>query len=216
MKGKGVEEGWTFFKKEVLKAQEQAVPMCRKMNQQGRRLAWLNREPLLGLREKRKFYHFWKEGQVTQEEYRGFTRSCREEIRKAKAQLEFRLATVVRNNKLYIYKYVNKKKRAKVNLHPLVDAGQNFASKDEEKAEVFNAFFASVFNSQTGYSQGTHLPLLEDKGGERNKPPIMQKEAVNNLLCHLDTYKSVGPDGIHPRMLSELAEELAKTVSILC
>jgi len=31
LKGKGVQEGWTFFKEEVLKAQEQAVPMCQKM-----------------------------------------------------------------------------------------------------------------------------------------------------------------------------------------
>ena len=28
LKGKGVQEGWTFFKKEILKVQEQAVPMC--------------------------------------------------------------------------------------------------------------------------------------------------------------------------------------------
>ncbi|KAK4827898.1 LOW QUALITY PROTEIN: hypothetical protein QYF61_022321 [Mycteria americana] len=28
LKGKGVQEGWTFFKKEILKTQEQAVPMC--------------------------------------------------------------------------------------------------------------------------------------------------------------------------------------------
>ncbi|GAB0207083.1 hypothetical protein GRJ2_003173900 [Grus japonensis] len=36
LKGKGVQEGWAFFKKEVLKAQEQAVPMCRKTNRRGR------------------------------------------------------------------------------------------------------------------------------------------------------------------------------------
>jgi len=36
LKGKGAQKGWTFFKEEVLKAQEQAVPMCRKMNWQGR------------------------------------------------------------------------------------------------------------------------------------------------------------------------------------
>ncbi|KAK4812337.1 hypothetical protein QYF61_017114 [Mycteria americana] len=30
LKGKGVQEGWTFFKEEVLKAQERAVPRCRK------------------------------------------------------------------------------------------------------------------------------------------------------------------------------------------
>ena len=30
LKGKGVKEGWTFFKKETLKEQEQAIPKCRK------------------------------------------------------------------------------------------------------------------------------------------------------------------------------------------
>ena len=53
LKGKGVQAGWRFLKEEVLKAQEQTVPMCRKTNQWGRRLPWLNREFLLGLREKK-------------------------------------------------------------------------------------------------------------------------------------------------------------------
>ena len=30
LKGKGVQEGWTSFKKEIIKAQEQAIPMCQK------------------------------------------------------------------------------------------------------------------------------------------------------------------------------------------
>jgi len=124
---------------------------------------------------------------VTQEEYRRFTRSCREEIRKAKAQLELRLATVLRDNKKYFCKYINNKKRAKESLHSLLDEGGNTVNEDEEKAEVLYAFFASVFNSQTSYSQGSQSPLLEDKEGVRKKPPIMQEERVNYLLWYLDT-----------------------------
>ena len=57
--------------------------------------------------------------------------------------------------------------------------------------------------------------MLEDREREQNKPPITQEESVNDLLCHLDTYKSMGPYGIHPRVLRELAEELARTLSII-
>jgi len=57
--------------------------------------------------------------------------------------------------------------------------------------------------------------VLEDRDGEWNKPSITQEEAVNDLLCHLDTYKSMGPDGIHPRVLRQLMEELAKPLSTI-
>ena len=80
-----------------------------------------------------------------------------------------------------------------------MDTEGNIATRDEEKAEVFNAFFASVFNREISYPQGTLPPELEGKEGEQNIPPLIQEEIVSDLLCCLDTHKSMGPDGIHPK-----------------
>ena len=69
---------------------------------------------------------------------------CTEKIRKAKAQLELNLATKVKDNNKYFYKYINSKRRARENLHPWLDAECSLVTRDQDKAEVLNAFFASV------------------------------------------------------------------------
>ncbi|KFW78873.1 hypothetical protein N305_03995, partial [Manacus vitellinus] len=46
-------------------------------------------------------------------------------------------------------------------------------------------------------------------------PLVIQEETVSDLLSHLDPHKSMGPEGIHPRVMRELAEELTKPLSII-
>ncbi|GAB0175572.1 mitochondrial enolase superfamily member 1 [Grus japonensis] len=88
-------------------------------------------------------------------------------------------------------------------------------TKDEEKTEVLNAFFALVFNSKTSCSPGTRPPELENRDREQSEAPIIQGEMLSDLLHHLDTHKSMGLDGIHPRVLRELVEVLTKSLSII-
>ena len=144
-------------------AQERSVPTCPKMSWRGR-TAWLNRELWLELRRKKRVYNLWKRGRPTQEDYKDVARRCRDKIRKNKAHVELNLATAIQDNKKCFYKYINTKWRIKENFHPLLDAGGNLVTKDEEKAE--NAFFASVFSGKVSCSLDTQYPELVEGGGE--------------------------------------------------
>lgn len=75
------------------------------------------------------------------------------------------------------------------NLHPLLDTEINIVMENKEKAEVLNAFIASIFNSKTSCSQGTQPPELEEVAGEQNEGAIIQGKKVSNLLYHLHTHR---------------------------
>ena len=78
---------------------------------------------------------------------------------------------------------------------------------------MFNAFFASILNANDGL-QHPRCPELEDYDGGNDKLPT-DPEHVQDLLFHLDPYKFMGLDGIHPRALRELADIIAGPLSII-
>lgn len=81
-----------------------------------------------------------------QEDCRAVVCICREKTGKAKAQFDLKLVRVVSDNKKSVFKYVSGKRRPKENVMQILVRGCNLTNRDEEKAEAFNAFCASVFN----------------------------------------------------------------------
>ncbi|KAK4832555.1 LOW QUALITY PROTEIN: hypothetical protein QYF61_024055 [Mycteria americana] len=163
------------------------------MSQQGRRLAWLNRELWLELRKKRRVYDLWKKGQTTREDYKDVVRLCREKIRRAKAQLELNVATAVKDNKT-------------VSIKPLATKG------GPRRISILYWMRGETYKSSC--SLGTQPPELEDRDEEQDEAPIIQGE-MRPAIPLRHTHKSMGPDGIHPRVLRELVEVLTKPLSIL-
>ncbi|CAM5131267.1 unnamed protein product [Natator depressus] len=211
MRGKGVQESWLYFKESLLRLQGQTIPTCRKNSKYGRRPAWLNSEILADLKYKKEAYKKWKVGQMTREEYKNIARACRSDIRKAKSHLELQLARDVKSNKKGFFRYVSNKKKVKESVGPFLDEGGNLVTEDVEKANVLNAFFASVFTNKVS-SQTTALGSTAWGGGDQ---PSVEKEVVRDYLEKLDEHKSMGPDALHPRVLKELADVIAEPLAII-
>lgn len=90
-------------------------------------------------------------------------------------QAELNLARDVKNNMKTFYRYIGQKRQAKMSAPPLVNVKGEQASVDEEKAEVLNEFFASVFTGSQD-SNISHVPKpyipkpLGGDGGSKSPP----------------------------------------------
>ena len=83
-----------------------------------------------------------------------------------------------------------------------------------DKAEILNAFFSSVFTRE----DTNNVP--EAKEGTKSKniyltDIVITPIAVKDKLKQLNNCKVQGPDGIPPRVLKEVSENLAIPLSIL-
>ncbi|CAM5151182.1 unnamed protein product [Natator depressus] len=148
---------------------------------------------------------------MTREEYKNIARACRKDIRRAKSHLELQLARDVKSNKKGFFRYVGNKKKAKESVGPLLNEGGNLVTEDVEKANVLNAFFASVFTNKVS-SQTAALGITE---WGRDGQPSVEIEVDRDYLEKLDVHKSMGPDELHPRVLKELAAVIPEPLAII-
>ena len=85
---------------------------------------------------------------------------CRDRIRKAKAQMELKLARDVKDNKKGFYRYIGRRRQAKESVPPLMKGNGELASSDIEKAEELSECFASVFiGGQASHVCQNHEPI---------------------------------------------------------
>ena len=134
---------------------------------------------------------------------------ARWECRKAKKQFERSLAKEAKRNPKAVFSYANSRMKTRSGIADL-QAEEGMAVTDLEKSEDLNDFFSSVFTIE----EDGPTPQLTTRDITVAMPHLEITEAiVKKKLEGLNTNKSAGPDGLHPRLLRELSEVISKPLA---
>ncbi|GAB0183820.1 mitochondrial enolase superfamily member 1 [Grus japonensis] len=120
----------------------------------------------------------------------------------------------IKDKKNSFYRYVSNKRKMRENVGPLWNEMGELVTQDMEKAEALNDFFALVFTSKCS-SQTAQIMEGKGRDWENAEPPTVGEDQVREYLRNLKVHKSMGPDEMHPQVLKELVDEVARPLSII-
>ena len=87
------------------------------------------------------------------------------------------------------------------------EGNEKNTTNNQEKADVLADFFSSVFTEE----DTRKMPQMTRRNFKEWLTNInISKEKIKKKLLELKISKAPGPDGLHPRLLKELAAQLSE------
>ncbi|GAB0193858.1 mitochondrial enolase superfamily member 1 [Grus japonensis] len=128
--------------------------------------------------------------------------------------MELNLSRDVKDSKKGYYKYMGDIRNARKNVGQLLNEVRDLVTQNMEKAEVLHAAFASICTSKTSFPE-SQVPETSGRVWSKEDIPLVEEDQVREYLRKLAVHKSVGPDGTHSQALKELADVIARPLSVI-
>ena len=199
-----VEDSWNFFIDKISNSIEKHIPL-KKVNSNWKKQRWVDADCLASIRTKHKAWNRYIHTQ-DRTDYLNYCKArnqCTKLTRSSRKKFEKSIIQNVKTDSKGFWGYVREKTKSRTVVSDLKDSNGELVSSDSEKADLLNAFFASVFvNEPPG-----ELPIFDIR--YQGTPVTSLKtdtEVLTKQLKNLNTSKSMGPDGCHPRLLREAAD----------
>ena len=202
-----VNEAWSSWCKQFMAIMEECIP--KKNLPKRKNLPWLSKRLINSIKKRNWLYKQGKRnGNLSK--YRLKRNKITQELRQAKLGYFKKLNPKKPKEFWRAVKYLKKEQST---IPTLTDEDGTIAHTSSQKAEMLNTFFTKCFNSQTApLEENTSSP---NSLNENPEDLYCTEDEVCELLYHLDTSKSNGPDGISARMLKSTAASIAPSVSQL-
>ena len=219
LSGDTIDEQWKGLKDTIKMLEEEFIPhrMVGSCNRHKGKI------PLdeASVRKIKKKHTLWKRYMETKDgmyytEFCKARNQVRKMTRKLQKQFEMKLAAEAKSNPKAIWKYINSKTKTRVGVSELntdpADPTSKLTTSDKEKAEVLGQFFSSVFTTEPD-GDIPQIPTINLSN--EMEVLVIREENVKEILSGLNSGKSCGPDGIHPRLLQELSDILCTPLTKL-
>ncbi|KAL8587806.1 hypothetical protein ACOMHN_021024 [Nucella lapillus] len=207
-----VENCWKLLHDKITELKNNLVPKRHTQNSSSAR-GRVPRELLDKIKIKRKAYNNYKRYK-TKANHEAYTRARNQvkwAIRKFTKDRELEVAKNIKKDPKKFFAYVSSKMKPKDKIANLLKSDKTLTESNQEKAEVLNSFFASVFTEE----EKDNIPNFPQRTSEKLLTLEISTKDMEDKLKKLNPTKSEGPDGLHPRILKELAHELSYPLKIL-
>ena len=212
-----VEQIWSDIQSDLLSVRNEFIPKSRK--QKKKKCKWVTKTVIKFRRAKIKAWNKYIKSGRQDQFYDVYKQKLNKSVRannRAKSEFEHKLANNIKKDSKSFYAYVRSKQRNKVKVGPIKDAAGSLIADDKVTADAFNEYFASVFTVESNSNIPVAVQIFKgDKNSESLNRIDISEQMVLKKLSELNVGKTPGPDGIHPKLIYELRNELVKPLTKL-